>query len=83
MVPCSSFPGAPYRCRKAPEERAATGDPRVSILERYPCKAAFREAIGEAAQKLVAQGLMLQEDIERCMAAAANWGRPRHDVSLD
>ena len=77
------FSGSTIPLPETSEERAATGDPRVSILERYPCKAAYREAIGEAAQKLVAQGLMLQEDIERCMAAAANWGRPRHDVSLD
>jgi len=27
--------------------------------------------------------LMLAEDVERCVAAAANWGRPRHDIALD
>jgi len=26
---------------------------------------------------------MLEEDVERCAAAAADWARPRHDVSLD
>jgi len=25
---------------------------------------------------------MLEEDIERAAAAAADWGRPRHDVRL-
>ena len=36
-----------------------------------------------AARELVAQGLMLDEDVERCAAAAADWGRPRHVVSLE
>jgi len=26
--------------------------------------------------------LMLEEDVERAAAAAADWGRPRHDVRL-
>jgi hypothetical protein len=30
----------------------------------------------------VDQRLMLEEDIERCVAAAADWGRPLHDVKL-
>jgi hypothetical protein len=30
----------------------------------------------------VAQGLMLEEDVQRCADMAADWGRPRHDVSL-
>jgi len=25
---------------------------------------------------------MLEEDMERAVAAAANWGRPRHDIRL-
>ena len=36
-----------------------------------------------AARELVAQGLMLEEDVARCADAAADWGRPRHDVSLE
>jgi len=26
---------------------------------------------------------MLEEDIERAAAAAADWGRPRHDIGLE
>jgi len=26
---------------------------------------------------------MLEEDVERVAAAAADWGRPRHDVRLE
>ena len=67
---------------KAAEERRATGDPRRSILERYPDANAYVGAITAAAHRLVEQGLMLEEDVERAAAAAADWGRPRHDVRL-
>ena len=77
------FEGSYIPFPESPEERAATGDPRRSILERYPDWAAYVAAITAAARELVAQGLMLEEDVERCAAAAADWGRPRHDVSLD
>jgi len=26
---------------------------------------------------------MLEEDVPRCVAAAANWHAPRHDVTID
>jgi hypothetical protein len=77
------FEGSYIPFPDSPQERAATGDPRPSILERYPDKAAYVAAITAAARELVAQGLMLEEDVERCAAAAADWGRPRHDVSLE
>ncbi len=64
-------------------ERSATGDPRPSVLERYHDKQAYVAAIAEAARSLVARGLMLEEDVERCTAAAANWGRPRHVTLLE
>ena len=65
------------------EERAQTGDPRRSILERYGSKEGYVRAITEAARRLVADGLMLEEDVERAAARAADWGRPRHGVKLD
>jgi hypothetical protein len=77
------FEGSYIPFPDSPQERQMTGDPRRSILERYPDKAAYVAAIIAAARELVAQGLMLEEDVERCAAAAADWGRPRHDVSLD
>jgi len=61
-------------------EREMTGDPRRPIEQRYACPEAYARAIGEAARELVVQGLMLEEDVERCVAAAANWGWPRHEV---
>jgi Alpha/beta hydrolase domain len=67
-------------CETTPE-REATGDPRPAILERYPDKAAYVAAIVAAARELAAQGLLLDEDVERCAAAAADWGRPRHVIT--
>lgn len=63
-------------------ERKQTRDPRPSVAERYKDAAAYQAAIGEAARKLVTEGLMLEEDVERCIAAAANWHAPRHDVDV-
>jgi hypothetical protein len=34
-------------------------------------------------RQLVEERLMLEEDIERAVAAAADWGRRRHDLSLE
>jgi hypothetical protein len=67
---------------ETPEERRATGDPRRSKIERYPDAGAYVGAITAAARQLVEQELMLEEDVERAAAAAADWGRPRHDLRL-
>ena len=45
-------------------ERAATGDPRRSIEERYPGKAGYLEQVRLEAQRLVDQGYLLAEDVE-------------------
>jgi hypothetical protein len=76
------FSGSYIPLPETPEERRATGDPRRSIRERYPDSSAYVAAITTAAQQLVDQGLMLEEDVERATVAAADWGRPRHDVRL-
>jgi hypothetical protein len=77
------FSGSTIPLPETPQERTVTGDPRPSVLERYPCKAAYQKAIEEAAQHLVASGLMVEEDVSRCVQAASDWGRPRHDITLD
>jgi hypothetical protein len=63
-------------------ERLATGDPRPSVLERYQDWQAYAVAITVAARELVAAGLMLEEDIERCAAAAAGWNPARHAIGI-
>jgi hypothetical protein len=76
------FEGSYIPFPDTPSEAAITGDPRPSILERYPDKTAYQTAIVAAARALVEQGLMLEEDVERCADAASDWGRPRHATSL-
>jgi Alpha/beta hydrolase domain len=76
------FSGSYIPLPETPEERRATGDPRRSILERFASAEAYIEAITAAARQLVEEGLMLEEDVARVAAAAADWGRPRHDVRL-
>ena len=76
------FSGSYIPLPETPEERRATGDPRRSILERYPDAEAYVRAVTAAARQLVEEGLMLEEDVERAAAAAADWGRPRHDIRL-
>jgi alpha/beta hydrolase family protein len=51
-------------------EREKTGDPRLSIEERYPTHEAYVQAVKQAVEGLVKGGLMLQEDGERYLEAA-------------
>lgn len=76
------FEGSYIPFTDTPQERAEVRDPRPSVLERYPDKDAYVAAITTAAQGLVDQGLMLAEDVARCVDAAADWGRPRHATRL-
>jgi hypothetical protein len=57
-----------------PAERAAKGDPRRSIEERYGSLDAYLRKVQVAASDLVTQGLLLDEDVERCLQVAeAKW----------
>lgn len=63
------------------EQRTQTGDPRPAALERYADSDAYVAAIRAAAERLVAEGYMLAEDVERAVAAAAGWNPARHVVA--
>ena len=76
------FTGSYIPFPETTEEQMATGDPRCSILERYGDAAGYLKAIEKAARQLVAEGFMLEEDVERVVAAAADLGRPLHDIRL-
>ena len=78
-----TFVGSTIAFPDTETERRMTADPRRSIAERYPNQAAYTAAIAGAARRLVEDRLMLEEDVERAIALAQNWGRPRHEVSLD
>ncbi len=74
------FSGGYIPFPETPEVQAATGDPRQSITARYGDDAGYIAAIEAASMRLVADGYMLEEDIEQAKARAADWGRPLHDV---
>ncbi len=69
-----NFNGAfvPFAATKA--ERLATGDPRLSIEERYPTKAAYVNAIRVAADNLMRARYLLQDDAFRLITEAENGG---------
>ena len=54
------------------EAREASGDGRASIRERYRSRGHYVRAVAEAAQRLVARRLMLQEDADACVEQAAS-----------
>ena len=51
-------------------ERLATGDPRRSIEERYPSRAAYLERVRTAALALVAARHVLAEDLDAIVERA-------------
>jgi hypothetical protein len=71
------FEGSYLPFPESVSERRVTGDPRPAIVERYCDQHAYRSAIARAAAALTEARLMLDEDLVRCAAAAADWGRPR------
>ncbi len=52
-------------------ERRATGDPRPSLEERYPSREHYIEAVTRVVAELQNERLLLAEDAEGCLAAAA------------
>ncbi len=62
----SSIPFAATR-----RERELSGDPRLSIEERYPSRERFLELIEDAARQLVTDGYLLDEDVEPLVSQAA------------
>jgi hypothetical protein len=52
-------------------ERLASGDPRLSIEERYPTEGDYVRKIADAARSLAARRLLLDEDVDRVIAKAA------------
>ena len=56
---------------RARAEREGTGDPRLSLEERYGSRGRYAAAVREAADSLVAARLLLPEDAARYINAAA------------
>jgi len=57
--------------RETKAERLAAGDPRLSIEERYPTHEKYVSAVTRAVQQLRQERLLLDEDAERFIKAAA------------
>lgn len=51
--------------------RRSQNDPRPSIQERYASRSEYLGRLRAAAERLVAEGLYLTEDVERCIERAA------------
>jgi len=56
---------------KTKEERTRNGDPRLSILERYPTKASYIMAVTKSLVSLKSKRLILDEDIPIILQEAA------------
>jgi hypothetical protein len=67
------FAGATLPFAKTREERERTGDPRPSIAERYPSRDDYLARVRDAAKALVAEGYLLDEDIETSLGFAASF----------
>ena len=62
----------PFAATKA--ERIATGDPRLSIEERYPTKDVYLSAFKKAANDLVAKRFLLPDDADSLVKTAETEG---------
>jgi hypothetical protein len=62
----------PFAATKA--ERVAAGDPRLSLEERYPTKAAYVRAVREATDRLITARMLLPEDGFRLITEAETGG---------
>jgi hypothetical protein len=65
------FAGATIPFARTRREREASGDPRLSIEERYRSRDDYLERVRRAGQALVAQRFMLDEDVELAVGLAA------------
>ena len=58
-----SFLGSWIPLAKTAEERKKSGDPRLSIAERYASREQYMNEFEQAAKKLIEQRFLLQEDL--------------------
>ena len=70
------FAGSTLPFPRTADERAAAGDPRPSIAERYRGRADYLDRVRAAARELSARRYLLEEDIELSVTLAARlWDR--------
>jgi hypothetical protein len=54
-------------------EREATGDPRLSVAERYASREVYLDRVRQAAEALARDGYLLDDDVPLSVAAAGRW----------
>ncbi len=70
------FAGATLLFPRTRAERAASGDPRPSVEERYASREEYLARVRQAAVALAGSGYLLEEDVDLSVAAAARlWDR--------
>jgi hypothetical protein len=60
---------------KTKAEREKTGDPRFALEERYPTQSEYLTRLTTAANKLQAEGFLLDEDVTRIIERAEKVAR--------
>jgi hypothetical protein len=74
-----SLPGSYLPFAETRAERIESGDERLSLKERYPNHGAYVSTVSRAADGLVQERLLLQEDADRIIeeAAQSDIGKPQ------
>jgi hypothetical protein len=65
------FAGATIPLARERAARAAAGDPRLSIAERYASREQYLERVRQAAEALAREGYLLADDVPLSVAAGA------------
>ncbi len=68
---------------KTKAERMASGDPRLSIEERYPSFSAYSAAVKNAIEDMVARRLMLREDAQSSLNRMLRAGQATGAIKMD
>ena len=68
---------------KTKADRIASGDPRLSIEERYPTFSAYYEAVNNAIEDMVARRLMLREDARSNLSRLIHMGLATGAIKMD
>jgi hypothetical protein len=68
---------------KTKADRLATGDPRLSIEERYPSFSTYEAKVRSAVEQMVAARLMLREDAQPAIDRLLKAGEATGAIGID
>ena len=78
--------GSYFKFPRTPDERKTSGDPRLSVAERYTTREAYLSKVAEAALKLERERFLLKEDVVEILRRAAQrklWGERASGSNFD